>query len=399
MTAGTAAAAKRRESRRAVLKGLALAAPALGFPAAISSRAEAQEKAAASDGGKSLLVLGGTMFLGPEVVEAALARGWKVTLFNRGKTNPQLFPDLEKLHGDRDPSKGDGLKALAGRRWDAVVDTSGYVPRHVLASASLLAPTARQYLFVSTISVYADNSKPGADETAAVGTLEDATVETVDGGSYGPLKALCEQAVEKAMPGRTTVVRPGLIVGPSDPSDRFTYWPVRVAKGGEVLAPGTPQDPTQFIDVRDLGNWIALLIDRNRTGIFNATGPKQPLPMGDLLASCKRVSGSNAVFTWVPSPFLEAQQVAPWSDMPVWVPPVDDMAGFARISIARATAAGLTFRPVDDTVRDTLAWWKTVPEERRAKMRAGLGAEREAAVLAAWRAEAAKAKPEPGAGK
>jgi 2'-hydroxyisoflavone reductase len=381
------------------LKGLALTVPAVALPGSIPSLLAAEEKPAAAAGGRTLLVLGGTMFLGPEIVEAALARGWKVTLFNRGKTNPQLFPDLEKLHGDRDPAKGDGLKSLEGRRWDAVVDTSGYVPRHVQASASLLAPVARQYVFVSTISVYADNSKPGADETAAVGTLKDPAVEKVDGETYGPLKALCEQAAEKAMPGRTTIVRPGLIVGPNDPSDRFTYWPVRVAKGGEVLAPGTPQDPTQFIDVRDLGNWIVLLLEKNRTGVFNATGPKEPLPMGELLASCKRVSGSDAAFTWVPSAFLEAQQVAPWSDMPVWVPPVDDMAGFARVGIARATAAGLTFRPVDDTVRDTLAWWKTVPEERRAKMRAGLGAAREAEVLAAWRAQAAKAKPEPGAGK
>jgi 2'-hydroxyisoflavone reductase len=390
---------KRAATRRAVLKGLALTVPAVALPGSIPSLLAAEEKPAAAAGGKTLLVLGGTMFLGPEIVEAALARGWKVTLFNRGKTNPQLFPDLEKLHGDRDPAKGDGLKSLEGRRWDAVVDTSGYVPRHVQASASLLAPVARQYVFVSTISVYADNSKPGADETAAVGTLKDPAVEKVDGETYGPLKALCEQAAEKAMPGRTTIVRPGLIVGPNDPSDRFTYWPVRVAKGGEVLAPGTPQDATQFFDVRDLGNWIVLLLEKNRTGVFNATGPKEPLPMGELLASCKRVSGSDAAFTWVPSAFLEAQQVAPWSDMPVWVPPVDDMAGFARVGIARATAAGLTFRPVDDTVRDTLAWWKTVPEERRAKMRAGLGAAREAEVLAAWRAQAAKAKPEPGAGK
>ena len=386
-------------TRRAVLKGLALAAPAVALPGSIPALLAAEEKPAATAGGRSLLVLGGTMFLGPEVVEAALARGWTVTLFNRGKTNPQLFPDLEKLHGDRDPAKGDGLKALEGRRWDAVVDTSGYVPRHVQASAALLAPGAKQYLFVSTISVYADNSKPGADESAAVGTLKDPTVEKVDGETYGPLKALCEQAAEKAMPGRTTIVRPGLIVGPGDPSDRFTYWPVRVAKGGEVLAPGTPQDPTQFIDVRDLGAWIVLLLEKNRTGVYNATGPKEPLPMGELLASCKRVSGSDATFTWVPATFLEAQQVAPWSDMPVWVPPVGDMAGFARVGIARATAAGLTFRPVDDTVRDTLAWWRTVPEERRAKLRAGLGAAREAEVLAAWRAEAAKAKPEPGAGK
>lgn len=392
-------AAKRTAGRRAVLKGLALSGPAVALGGSIRSLLAGEAQPAAAGGGKTLLVLGGTMFLGPEVVEAARARGWTVTLFNRGKTNPQLFPDLEKLHGDRDPSKGDGLKPLEGRRWDAVVDTSGYVPRHVAASASLLAPGARQYLFVSTISVYAGYGKPGADESAAVGTLADGTVETVDGETYGPLKALCEQAAEKAMPGRTTIVRPGLIVGPNDPSDRFTYWPVRVARGGEVLAPGTPQDPTQFIDVRDLGTWIVSLLEKNRTGVFNATGPKEPLPIGELLASCKRVSGSDARFTWVPSDFLEAQQVAPWSDLPVWVPPVGDMAGFARVSVARALAAGLSFRPVDDTVRDTLAWWRTVPEERRSRTRAGLAAAREAEVLAAWHAEAARAKPEPGAAR
>lgn len=395
----TTRAAMQTATRRTVLKGLAWAAPAAALPGAFPALLAAETKPAAAPPGKTLLVLGGTMFLGPEVVEAALARGWTVTLFNRGKTNPGLFPDLEKLHGDRDPAKGDGLKALEGRRWDAVVDTSGYVPRHVAASASLLASGARQYLFVSTISVYSDNSKPGADETAAVGTLADPTVEKIDGESYGPLKALCEQAAEKAMPGKTTIVRPGLIVGPNDPSDRFTYWPVRVARGGEVLAPGTPQDPTQFIDARDLGRFIVELLEKNRAGVFNATGPKEPLPMGELLASCKRVSGSDASFTWVPAAFLEAQQVAPWADMPVWVPPVDDMAGFARVSIARALAAGLTFRPVDETVRDTLAWWKTVPEERRAKMRAGLVADREKEVLAAWRAELAKTAPGPGPGK
>ena len=390
---------RRTATRRTVLKGLALAAPAVALPGSIPALFAADTPPAAAGGGKTLLILGGTGFLGPDVVEAARARGWTVTLFNRGKTNPGLFPDLEKLHGDRDPAKGDGLKALEGRRWDAVVDTSGYVPRHVAASAGMLAPGARQYLFVSTISVYSDNSKPGADETAAVGTLKDPAVEKVDGETYGPLKALCEQAVEKAMPGKATIVRPGLIVGPDDPTDRFTYWPVRVAKGGEVLAPGTPQDPTQFIDARDLGLFIVQLLESRRTGVFNATGPKEPMPIGELLASCKRVSGSDASFTWVPASFLEAQQVSPWADMPVWVPPIDDMAGFARVSIARATAAGLTFRPVDDTVRDTLAWWKTLPEERRAKMRAGLGAEREREVLAAWRAEAAKAKPGAGPAK
>jgi len=375
-------------TRRDVLKGLVALAPAVGLGGDLSVllAETGSPPAAGSAGGRSLLVLGGTKFLGPEVVEAALARGWPVTLFNRGKTNPQLFPELEKLRGDRDPAKDDGLKALQDRGWDAVVDTSGYVPRHVAASASLLAPTCRQYLFVSSISVYADFSRPGMDETAPVGRLEDETVEKVDGETYGPLKALCERAAEQAMPGRTTVIRPGLIVGPHDPSDRFTYWPVRVARGGEVLAPGSASDPTQIIDVRDLAAFIVLALEKNRTGVFNATGPKDPLPIGDLLASCRRVSGSDASFTWVDATFLEEQKIAAWSDMPVWVPPTGEMEGFARVSIRRALAAGLAFRPLDETVRDTLAWWKTEPEERRRTMRAGITAEREAEVLAAWKA-------------
>lgn len=336
--------------------------------------------------GKRLLILGGTMFLGPEIVEAARVRGWTITLFNRGKTNPQLFPDLEKLRGDRD---GD-LKALEGRRWEAVVDTSGYVPRHVRDSASLLRDAVGQYVFISTISVYADTSKPDMDETAAVGRLPDESVEKVDGETYGPLKALCEQAAEKEMPGRTTVIRPGLIVGPGDPSDRFTYWPVRVARGGEVLAPGSPDDPVQFIDVRDLAEWTVRMIEKGRHGGFNATGPKEPLPMGKLLGACRKTSRSDARFTWVPAAFLDEQKVAAWSDMPVWVPPVGETAGFSRVRIARALAEGLTFRPLAGTVRDTLAWWNGQPEERRKKTRAGISADREAAVLAAWRGRAPK---------
>ncbi|KAA0255987.1 MAG: NAD-dependent epimerase/dehydratase family protein [Acidobacteria bacterium] len=341
--------------------------------------------------GKKLLVLGGTAFLGPELVEAARAKGWAVTLFNRGKTNPQLFPDLEKLRGDRN---GD-LKALEGRKWDAVIDTSGYFPRQVRATAELLRENVRHYTFVSSISVYADTSKPGMDETAPVSRSADEKTDKITEESYGALKALCEEAAEKAMPGRTLNVRPGLIVGPGDRSDRFTYWPVRVARGGEVLAPGDPSDPVQFVDVRDLAEWIVRAVDANVAGVFNATGPREKLGIGGLLDSCKRVSGSDATFTWVPADFLEAQKVSPWSDLPVWLPPKGEMLGANQVSSAKAIGKGLTYRPLDVTVKETLAWWNAQPKERQAKMRAGLSPEKEAAALAAWK-ERAKAAPKAG---
>jgi 2'-hydroxyisoflavone reductase len=352
----------------------------LGLPRA-ATRAFAAETGATSAGGKTLLILGGTKFLGPEIVEAAKTAGYKVTLFNRGKTNPQMFPDLEKLHGDRN---GD-LKALEGRKWDAVVDTSGYIPRHVRDSAMLLKDSVKRYVFISSISVFSDTSKPGMDENSPVGKIADETVEQVTGESYGPLKALCEQAAEKAMPGRAIHIRPGLIVGPNDPTDRFTYWPVRVARGGEVLAPGTPADPIQIIDVRDLAEWTVRMIDAGAAGVYNATGPKETLTIGELLAVSKKESGSDATFAWADTAFLAEKKVEAWSDMPAWVPPAGDSAGFARIDCRRAIAKGLTFRPLPDTVRATLAWWKKEPAERQAKLRAGISTEREAEVLAALR--------------
>jgi 2'-hydroxyisoflavone reductase len=341
-------------------------------------------------GGEKLkiLVLGGTGFLGPHLVEDMQRRGHTPTLFNRGKTRPNLFPDVEKLRGDRDG----GLQALQGRRWDAVIDTSGYVPRVVRASAELLAPNVRQYVFVSSISVYANTTTPNPDETHPVATMPDPKSEEVM-EFYGALKALCEQAVEAALPGRTTNIRPGLIVGPGDPTDRFSYWPVRVAQGGEVLAPGNPNDPVQVIDVRDLAGFILTTLERGHVGVYNATGPAETLTMEAMLGSCKRVSASDAAFTWATAEFLEAQQVAPWSDMPVWVPPVGDGIGMATTNCARAIAKGLTFRPIDETVRATLDWWATLPPERRAKLRAGITREREAAVLAAWHKQNAPAKP------
>jgi 2'-hydroxyisoflavone reductase len=332
---------------------------------------------------QTLLMLGGTGFLGPQTVEAALRRGYKVTLFNRGKTRPGLFPDLEKLHGDRDK---DDLKALEGRKWDAVVDTSANVPRWVRTSAAVLGPNIGHYVYVSSVSVYADTSKPGIDEAAPVATIADPTTERVDAQTYGALKALTEKAAEAGMPGRVAVVRPGLIVGPEDPSDRFTYWPVRVARGGEVLAPGSPDDPIQLIDVRDLGEFLVRLVADRTTGVFNALGPQQTLTMGQTLEACKQASGGDATFTWVDADFLEKQAVHPWSDMPAWVPSRGDTAGFARISNARAIKAGLVFRPITQTAKATLDWFRTLPEERRAKMRAGMSPDREAKVLAAWKA-------------
>ena len=355
-----------------------------------------------------ILVLGGTGFLGPHFVEAAHAKGHKLTLFNRGKTNPtrfsgEEFKDIEQLQGDR---KND-LSALAGeRQWDAVLDTSAYFPSDVTRSAQLLAKRAGQYVIISSISVYADNSKPGADETAAVATMEnpDAAKE-ITGENYGPLKALSEQAAEKELLGRTTVIRPGLIVGPGDNTDRFTYWPARAARGGEILAPGAASDPTQFIDVRDLSEFILHAIETGTVGVFNADAAPDSISMGSLLSACQ-TAGTNAndiqcirapcpqppeassTVTWVPADFLEAHQISAWQDMPAWIPSTGEYAGFGRRSTSRAQAAGLKYRPLQATVDDTLQWWLGLSEERRAKPKAGLSPARETEVLKAWHAKA-----------
>lgn len=323
-----------------------------------------------------ILIIGGTVFLGRHLVEAALARGHTVTLFNRGQHNPELFPTVEKLRGNRD---GD-LGVLAGRHWDAVIDTCGYIPRAVKDSATQLADQVDHYTFISTISVYPDYAQAGIDETAAVGTLTDPTVEEVTGETYGPLKALCEAAAEAAMPGRVLTIRPGLIVGPHDPTDRFTYWPVRVDKGGTVLAPGEPTQQVQVIDVRDLAEWTIRQVEAKQTGIYNATGPAQPLTMQQLLAECKAVAANQAAFTWVSEAFLLEQQVGAFVEVPLWVPA--EMAGLEQINCQKAINAGLTFRPLATTIRDTLAWDKT--RDAAHQWRAGLAPDREVALLEAW---------------
>jgi nucleoside-diphosphate-sugar epimerase len=329
-----------------------------------------------------LLIIGGTVFLGRHLVEAARERGHAVTLFNRGQHNPDLFPDVEKLHGDR---TGD-LSALRGRRWDAAIDTCGYVPRVVRASVELLADAVEYYTFISSISVYADFSKVGVDERDPVGTLADESVEVVDGETYGPLKALCERAAEQALPGRVLNVRPGLIVGPHDPTDRFTYWPRRIARGGAVLAPDRPEHGIQIVDARDLASWIVRMVEARQAGVYNATGPEYRLTLGRLFDECRAVSRADAHLVWVSERFLLDAGVQPWTEIPLWVPEEDPAnAGFDAVDCTKAIAAGLRFRPLAETIRDTLAWDALRPADL--EPRAGLKHEREAELLDAWRAQ------------
>ncbi|MBI4914063.1 MAG: twin-arginine translocation signal domain-containing protein [Acidobacteria bacterium] len=338
--------------------------------------------------GKSLriLILGGTGYLGPSTIEVALARGHKVAMFNRGKTRPELFPNVEKLHGDRDPKKDEGLKALEKGEWDVVIDNSGYYPRMVGASAALLAPRAKRYIYISSISAYKDNDKEGVDESAAVATIPDPTVETMGKQfeNYGALKALCEQAAEKAMPGRTCVVRPGYIVGPDDPSGRFTYWPARFDRGGEVAVPGAPADPIQVIDVRDLGAWLVKLAEDGTTGVFNACGPEKPLAWKRVVEACAKAASKPATPVWMDAEWVAKQEGA---QFPIWAPYAGETKGFHTWSNARALKAGLRFRPVEQTVKDTLAWFKEQEKlEKGRKRLAGPSPEAEAKLLAAWKA-------------
>jgi 2'-hydroxyisoflavone reductase len=322
-----------------------------------------------------LLILGGTGFLGRHLVEAALGDDHRVTLFNRGLSNPDLFPDVETTRGDRD---GD-LAALQGRRWDAAIDTCGYVPRIVRASAQLLADAVDHYTFVSSISVYSDDIGPGADEGAPVQELEDPTVEEVTGETYGGLKALSERAAEEEMPGRVLNVRPGLISGPHDPTDRFTHWPRRISAGGEVLAPDRPERRVQYIDVRDLAAWIVKMAAHQQTGTYNATGPDYELVMGTFLEECEAAGGGNAQIVWVSEEFLEVHGVEPFTELPLWVP--REYGGVLAVDCDRAIAAGLAFRPVSETIKDVLEWDHARPD---VELAAGLRPERERELLLAW---------------
>ncbi|MCC6453803.1 MAG: epimerase [Caldilineaceae bacterium] len=329
----------------------------------------------------NLLILGGTAFLGRHLVEIALERGHTITLFNRGQTNPKLFPQVETLYGDRAQS----LDPLAGRQWDAAIDTSGYHPQYVRASAQLLAPNIGRYLFISTISVYSDLTVPHPDENAPVARLDDPDSAEVSNETYGPLKTHCEDIVQELYGARGLIIRPGLIVGPHDPTDRFTYWAVRGQRGGEILAPEGPNVPVQYIDVRDLAAWTLDAASVELGGIYNATGPATPTTIGQLLDTCRHVTGVPSTMTWVTPEFLTTHAVAPFIEMPLWVP--STVAGLLTVDCRRAIAAGLRFRPAAETIRATLDWHASRPAET--PLKAGLSPTREAELLAAWHQHAA----------
>jgi 2'-hydroxyisoflavone reductase len=325
-----------------------------------------------------LLILGGTRFLGRHVVDCAIARGHTLTTFTRGEHDDVLPAKIEPLNGDRDGN----LTALEGRRWDAVIDTSGFVPRVVRAGVDLLSGAAERYAFISTISVYPDfPAVAGIDEESPVGTLSEPSSEDYRGADYGPLKALCEVEARRAFGDHALIIRPGLIVGPYDPTNRFTYWPERVSHGGETLAPTRPDLPVQFIDARDLADWTVHSVETGLSGTYNATG--HPMTMGELLSTAKVVSVSDARFTWVSDAFLNEQGVGSWMELPLWAPETD-APGLAAVNCERAWGAGLTFRPLAETVRDTLAWRKSLPAD--GEWPAGLKGEREAQLLATWHA-------------
>lgn len=368
--------------RRTALTLAAGAASALTFPAAAREAKPVKPL--------NLLILGGTGFIGPHQVRYALSRGHRVTIFNRGRQKEAWPGPVEELLGDR--NTGD-LQALQGRAWDACIDNPTTLPAWVKGAAEVLKGRVGRYLFISTISVYDANDKP-ADETAPLAAYKgpDPFAETqatvaANLELYGQLKAVSEaEARRRFGDDATAIVRPGLIVGPGDETDRFTYWPVRLARGGEVLAPGDGSDPVQFIDARDLAEWTVRLAEQRTTGVFNATGPAPPMTMRQMLDGIETGIGARPKLVWAPTPFLRANKVRPWADMPVFIPGEGETYGFHRRAIAHALAAGLTYRPLPVTAADTLAWFKSLPAERQVKLRAGLTPEREAELLAKLKA-------------
>ena len=320
-----------------------------------------------------ILVIGGTRFLGRNLVEIALKQGHEITLFNRGQTNPELFPGIEKLIGDRDSA----LAPLKGRTWDVVVDTCGYVPRIVAKSAELLAGSVELYVFISTINVYADYSKPGLIEDSPLATIKDESIEEVTGETYGPLKVLCERAVRQNFPKGSLIPRCGLIVGPHDPTDRFTYWPVRIQKGGEVLVPSPPPMQVQFVDVRDLIGFLLALAEHRISGIFNTTGPVDKLTMREFLDKCNAETGNQASLAWVSEEFIMNNDVG---HIPMWTP--ENWRGIFQANCAKAIDAGLSFRPIAETIRDTLSWHATRPGNYDLKV--GLKPNKERELLRKW---------------
>lgn len=331
---------------------------------------------------RRVLVLGGTGFIGPHLVRALLAQGHTVTIFNRGRTNADLFPNVEKLLGDRD---GD-LESLKGHTWDVAIDNSATNPKWVRLSAQLLQRAVGLYLFTSTRSVYSDFSVVGMNEDGPTHAPDPAAIEEGRQLPYGTAKITCEYELKQAFPARHLVVRPGLIVGPGDATDRFTYWPARIDRGGEVLAPGDPDNHVHFIDVRDLAEWYVHLVETDATGTLNALGPASPLTFAEMLYGIRAVTTAAVSFTWVDTDFLLERDVRPYSDMPLWMPARANRAGFQRFDLTRPLAHGIRYRPLAVTARDTLEYHYSRPEERQAELRAGMDSEREAKLLAEWHA-------------
>ncbi len=367
------------ETRRSILK--------LGAGGAAALAAGLRpEFAAADDSGPQptamrVLILGGTGFIGPHMVREFLRRGHSVDLFNRGRTNNELFPDLTTLIGDRDGN----LEALNGKEWDIVVDNSGYVPRHVADSAGLLADAAAHYIYVSTISAYASLSEP-LDEDAPLATIDDESIEEVTNTTYGPLKALCEKRAASAFgKERLTILRPTYICGPGDRTDRYSYWPVRTMRGGDMVWPGTPDDEIQIIDVRDLANFTVDAAEQTILGTFNTVTPVGSFTMGELKDDSLAVTQADMSPVWLPYDFVQSQETGSGNAFPIWVPPTSGEAGAAKVSGERAVAAGLRNRPTRETARDTIAWWKTLPAERASAPRAGLAPDIEARLIETWR--------------
>ena len=393
-------------SRRQFVKTTAAAGAALGLT---RYEALAKQPIAKADAPLKILILGGTGFTGPHQVNYAVARGHEVTVFNRGRRQADIPSSVKHLTGDRNLANGAGVAALKGNEtWDVVIDIPTTTPNWVRDAATALKGRVGQYIFVSTISVYAEpQPKAWGDESIPLVEYKGAkdpfgaTPQEVAAMGYGEMKVASEREAEKHFPGKTTIVRPGLIVGPGDTSDRFTYWPMRIARGGEVLAPGDGTDPVQIIDARDLAEWIIRLAENKTMGTFNATGPRSPLSMGEMLAGIRAaMSGSLDIkFTWVPSDFLTSKGVSGWSNLPVWVPSEPGNEGWSRTSVERAVAAGLTFRPLADTAKATIDWHNQRPAAQRVFPRlvkrpdgtevmssTGLAPEREQQLLAEWKA-------------
>jgi 2'-hydroxyisoflavone reductase len=334
----------------------------------------------------SVLILGGTGFIGPHFVQALTGGGHTVTLFNRGKRDPEAKQGVEQLLGDRN----DNLKALEGRNWDVVIDNSGYTPGQVKLSTGLLKGHVGQYLFISSIAVYADFQNPPILESHALAPIGDMPQDKLAEGNYGALKVLCEKVVLDAFGRKAGIIRPTYICGPGDFSDRFTYWPFRVSKGGEMLAPGAPDDPIQFIDVRDLADFVRLCAERGTAGIYNLVTPPGWATMGKLLEASGKVTGADTRFKWASAQFLlenKAIEEGMWAsqEIPIWAPPSGQSAGHGLVSSAAAEKKGLRYRPIETTIRETLEWQKTRPEDKQ-KLRSGLSAEREQELLAKLRA-------------